>query len=84
MVIAYEGSLVQVRPGEHPAKPGSTRRSQPSVIVIGAGFAGLAAADELHALGCKVRFADAACFVCFQNLGIRDWSLFMSSFSACT
>ena len=30
------------------------RRHQPSVVVIGAGFAGLAAAEELHALGCKV------------------------------
>jgi hypothetical protein len=31
------------------------RRHQPKVVVIGAGFAGLAAAEELHAMGCKVR-----------------------------
>lgn len=29
-------------------------QNQPSVIVVGAGFSGLAAAEELHALGCKV------------------------------
>ncbi|KAJ1495199.1 hypothetical protein T484DRAFT_1763157 [Baffinella frigidus] len=34
-------------------KESAEERTQPSIVVVGAGIAGLAAADELHALGCK-------------------------------
>jgi len=44
-------------------------RAQPSVVVIGAGFAGLAAADELHALGCKVVVLEAR-----KRIGGRCWT----------
>ena len=44
-------------------------RAQPSVIIIGAGFAGLAAGDELHALGCKVVMVEAR-----DRIGGRCWT----------
>jgi len=46
-----------------------TAVTQPSVVVVGAGMAGLAAADELHALGCKVVVVDAR-----DRIGGRCWT----------
>jgi len=46
------------------------RRTQPRVVVVGAGMSGLAAAEELHALGCKVVVLEAR-----NRLGGRCWTL---------
>ncbi len=44
-------------------------KTQPKVVVIGAGMAGLAAASELHALGCKVVVLEAR-----DRIGGRCWT----------
>ena len=51
------------------ATEAQTAVTQPSVVVVGAGMAGLAAADELHALGCKVVVVDAR-----DRIGGRCWT----------
>jgi len=68
----FKGSLREVRGsgGFDSSRGGPVPvRTQPSVIVIGAGFAGLAAADELHALGCKVVVLEAR-----SRIGGRCWT----------
>jgi NADPH-dependent 2,4-dienoyl-CoA reductase/sulfur reductase-like enzyme len=44
-------------------------KTQPKVVVIGAGMAGLAAASELHLLGCKVIVLEAR-----ARIGGRCWT----------
>jgi hypothetical protein len=68
----FKGALHQVRGAtSFDTSRGGTVpvRTQPSVIVIGAGFAGLAAADEMHALGCKVTVIEAR-----DRIGGRCWT----------
>ena len=60
----YVGTLKEVT-----SHPGSNVKTQPKVIVIGAGMAGLAAASELHQLGCKVIVLEAR-----ARIGGRCWT----------
>ena len=54
---------------EVPSQVGNGVKTQPKVIVIGAGMAGLAAASELHGLGCKVVVLEAR-----DRIGGRCWT----------
>ena len=68
----FKGSIREIRGsgGFDPSRGGPVPvRTQPSVVVIGAGFAGLAAADELHALGCKVVVLEGR-----SRIGGRCWT----------
>jgi hypothetical protein len=60
----FVGTLKEV-----PSQVGSGVKTQPKVIVIGAGMAGLAAASELHGLGCKVVVLEAR-----DRIGGRCWT----------
>eukprot|EP00960_Hanusia_phi_P059712 764266-Hanusia_phi.AAC.5 len=62
----FTGLVREIRPV---APDPANRKTQPSVLVIGAGFAGLSAADELHALGCKVVVVEAR-----DRIGGRCWT----------
>ncbi len=60
----FVGTLKEV-----PSQVGTGVKTQPKVVVIGAGMAGLAAASELHALGCKVIVLEAR-----DRIGGRCWT----------
>jgi len=68
----FKGAIREVRgAGSFDASRGGPVpvRTQPSVVIIGAGFSGLAAADEMHALGCKVVVLEAR-----DRIGGRCWT----------
>ena len=64
---APPGGAAAAASGDESTTP--RRRHQPKVVVIGAGFAGLAAAEELHAMGCKVVVLEAR-----GRIGGRCWT----------
>ena len=66
--LEFVGKLEEVLPGQHARFEGLMQK-QPSVIIVGAGFAGLAAGQELKALGCKVTLVEAR-----DRVGGRCWT----------